>query len=280
MPWELTEDVEAFDATAGEFLRSRPVEHTVLLTLVDTLRRRGPHAYGPGDPVFGRWRTDDGPVAGVLVQTPPHPMMFSGLPAEAVPAAVEAVGDRPLTAANLPAGDVDVFVGGWRRRTGAEATVKMRTRLYRLGDLTPPPPPGGADRTAVGSDRDLLLRWHEEFHDAIGEAHQHDLGPVVDERVGYGGITLWEVAGEPVSMAIRSRPGSGMVRIQTVYTPREHRGHGYGGAVTAVATRDALRTGATDVVLFTDLDNPTSNSLYQRLGYRPIEDRVVVEFSS
>jgi MOSC domain-containing protein YiiM len=30
------------------------------------------------------------------------------------------------------------------------------------------------------------------------------------------------------------------------------------------------------VVLFTDLANPTSNALYQRLGYRPIEDRTVV----
>ena len=61
MPWELTEDVEAFASTAGEFLRSRPVEHTVLLTLVDTLRRRGLHAYGPGDPIFGWWRTSDRP---------------------------------------------------------------------------------------------------------------------------------------------------------------------------------------------------------------------------
>jgi hypothetical protein len=40
----------------------------------------------------------------------------------------------------------------------------------------------------------------------------------------------------------------------------------------------ALDDGATAVVLFTDLANPTSNSLYQRLGYRPVEDRVSVEF--
>ena len=27
-----------------------------------------------------------------------------------------------------------------------------------------------------------------------------------------------------------------------------------------------------------DLANPTSNALYQRLGYRPVEDRVVLSF--
>ena len=72
-----------------------------------------------------------------------------------------------------------------------------------------------------------------------------------------------------------------MVRILIVYTPPEHRGRGYGGAATTVVTRQALDAGRIgDVVLFTDLANPTSNALYQRLGYRPVEDRVVVEFSS
>ncbi|GIE96159.1 GNAT family N-acetyltransferase [Paractinoplanes rishiriensis] len=280
MTWELTEDVEAFATTAGEFLRSRPVQHTVLLTLVGTLRRRGLHAYGAGDPIFGRWRSPDGRTGGVLLQTPPHPMMFSSLPAEAVPAAVEALGDRPLSGANLLAGDVDVFVAGRRRRTGADAKVRMRTRLFRLDTLTPPAEPAGQARTATADDRELLLRWHAEFHDEIGEGHSDSFGPLVDERLGYGGITLWEVDGEPVAMAIRSRVESGMVRVQTVYTPRAHRARGYGGAATTVVTRQALDLGAAHVVLVTDLANPTSNALYQRLGYRPIEDRVVVEFSS
>jgi predicted GNAT family acetyltransferase len=65
-----------------------------------------------------------------------------------------------------------------------------------------------------------------------------------------------------------------------VYTPRELRGRGYAGAVTTVVSRAALDAGAVDVVLFTDLANATSNALYQRLGYRPVEDRAVVEFHS
>jgi GNAT superfamily N-acetyltransferase len=275
MSWELTEDVEAFASTAGDFLRSRPVEHTVFLTLVDTLRRRGLHAYGPGDPIFGWWRRPDGMVEGALLQTPPHPVMFSRLAADAVPAAIPVLRDRPLPGINMLAGDAEVFLPRW----AAPATVARRTRLYRLGTFEPSTA-AGTPRQASPSDRDLLLRWHRDFYDEIGEGHQDDFGPAVDDRIGYGGVTLWEADGSPVSMAIRSRLESDMIRIQLVYTPRSDRGRGYAGAATSVATQQALDLGATFVVLVTDLANPTSNGLYQRLGYRPIEDRVVVEFPS
>jgi len=111
----------------------------------------------------------------------------------------------------------------------------------------------------------------------IGE-RQRDVEPLVDERIGDGLMTVWEVGGAPVSMVIRSRAQAGMVRVQNVYTPPDQRGKGYAGAATTAATRAALSAGATDVVLHTDLANPTSNALYQRLGYRPIEDRTVVDF--
>jgi predicted GNAT family acetyltransferase len=81
-------------------------------------------------------------------------------------------------------------------------------------------------------------------------------------------------------MAGLTRPAAGMVRVMAVYTPREYRARGYAGAATAAVTRSALDAGVTDVVLFTDLSNPTSNALYQRLGYTPIEDRRTVEFSA
>jgi GNAT superfamily N-acetyltransferase len=278
MAWELTEDVERFSATAGDFLRSRPVQHTVLLTLVDKLRRRGKHAYGPDDPIFGWWRPPGDAVRGVLVQTPPHPMMFSEIPAEAVPAAVAAVAGRPLPGVNLTAGAAEVFADLWRQRTGGRTTAGRQARLYRLDTLTPPPAPAGTARTATPADRELLLRWMAAFHDDIGEPAR-DLGTLVDDFLAFGGTTLWESGGEPVSTASRSRIASGMVRVLFVYTPPRWRGHGFGGAATIAATRAALADGARDVVLFTDLANPISNRLYQRLGYRPIEDRAVVEFS-
>jgi RimJ/RimL family protein N-acetyltransferase len=274
--WQLTDDVEEFSEAAGDFLRSRPVEHTVPLTLVKTLRRHGPQAYGPEAPIFGWYRSADGPVAGACLQTPPFPLLITAAPDLAGLAGL-LVG-RPLPGVNALAGAVDEFAGAWRQHTGAIGVAGRRSRLYRLDVLTPPLPPApGAPRVADAADRDLLITWMTGFHREIGEDIR-DVADTVDEKLPYGGLTLWEVDGVPVSMAGSTRPEAGMIRVLAVYTPPEHRGRGYAGAVTSVVSRAALDAGAADVVLFTDLANPTSNALYQRLGFRPVEDRAIVEF--
>jgi predicted GNAT family acetyltransferase len=92
-------------------------------------------------------------------------------------------------------------------------------------------------------------------------------------------MIVWENPdGELVGLASGNRMVAGMVRIGPVYTPPEHRGRGIGAAVTGALSQAALDAGAQDVLLFTDLANPTSNGIYQRLGYVPVEDRVSLEF--
>ena len=279
MAWHLTDRVEEFSDAAGEFLRSRPVEHTVALTLVDTLRKHGPHFYGATDPIFGWWQPDGGRVAGAFLQTPPYPLLLTAAPA--VPELVELLAGRPLPGVNALAADAAAFADAWRKRTGAAATVGRRSRLFRLDVLTPPSPlPAGAARIAGPGDRDQLVAWAGAFQAEVGEGLDRDLAGVVDDKLSYGGLTLWEVDGSPVSMAGASRIEAGMTRVMLVYTPRDLRGRGYAGAATTAVTRAARAAGADEVVLFTDLANPISNALYHRLGYRPIEDRAVLEFSS
>jgi RimJ/RimL family protein N-acetyltransferase len=279
MTWHLADRADDFAAHAGAFLQSRPVANTVPLTLVANLRARGPFTYGPEQPVFGWW-TDGGEVTGAFLQTPPHPPILTAMPAAAVPALADALADRRLPGVNTPDAYAETFAAAWQRRTGASARIGRRTRLYRLGELTPPEPPApGRARVAEARDRELLIDWYIAFHADIGEEFRQ--GPsLVDDKLEYGGLTLWEDGGVPVAMAGISRPEAGMVRVAAVYTPPEVRGRGYGGAVTAAVTRSALDAGAAHVVLFTDLANPTSNALYQRLGFRPVEDRTVVEFTA
>jgi RimJ/RimL family protein N-acetyltransferase len=278
MAWHLTDSVDEFHDIAGDFLRSRPVEHTVPLTLVDTLRKRGPHAYGPDDPIFGWWTGPDGVVAGAVLQTPPFPLLVTAAPDLADLA--DLLAGRPLPGVNALAADVDAFAAAWRRLTGTTTSPGRRSRLFRLDILTPPVPlaPGKA-RVANAGDRELLVAWTAAFQVEI-EERAVDVAGTVDDMLSYGGLTLWEVDGSPVSMAGASRLEAGMTRVMAVYTPPELRGRGYAGAVTSAVSQAALDAGAADVVLFTDLANPTSNALYRRLGYRPIEDRAVVEFTS
>jgi predicted GNAT family acetyltransferase len=276
--WHLTGSVEEFSDVAGDFLKSRPVEHTVPLTLVDALRRHGPHAYGLEEPIFGWYRAADGTVVGACLQTPPFPLVITAAPD--VAALADLLSGHPLPGVNALAGDADEFAAAWQHHTRAITLPGRRTRLFRLDVLTPPQPPApGAARVPGTADRDLLMAWMTGFYNDVEEGIQ-DVASFVDDKLSYGGLRLWEVDGVPVSMAGATRLEAGMVRVMAVYTPPAQRSRGYAGAVTTVVSQAALDAGAVDVVLFTDLANPTSNALYQRLGYRPVEDRAIVEFHS
>ncbi|MGW2619442.1 GNAT family N-acetyltransferase [Streptomyces sp. NPDC001500] len=286
--WHLTRDLDAFLDRAGDFLASRPALHTVPLTVVDSLRRRGPHVYGDEDPVFGTLDGDapagrGGGVRAVFFRTPPHGICLTSLTeeeADALAATLAAAGHR-FPGVSADRDTAAAFARAWRRRTGSEARVTVRQRLYRLAELTPPEPaPAGRARVATAADRDLLVRWYEEFSDQVGGHPAQDGGAWADSRVSYGGITLWETPdGVPVAMAGVTPEVAGQIRVAPVYTPAESRGRGYAGAATAEVSRAALASGAAEVLLFTDLSNPTSNGLYQRIGYRPVADFAVHEFA-
>ena len=83
---------------------------------------------------------------------------------------------------------------------------------------------------------------------------------------------LWDTDDGPVSLAAFGGPTPNGMRIGPVYTPREHRGRGFGSAVTAAASRHLLDRGARFCFLYTDLANATSNAIYMRIGYEPVCD--------
>ncbi len=280
MAWTLTGSLDDYVAAAGGFLRSRPVHNTIQLGALESLRVRGLSAFGDVAPLFGWWRSAAGPVTAALLHTPPFPVLLTRLPAHAAGDLAEAlVGrGRQLPGVNAEQSDAAAFAAAWSRLTGAGWREFRRSRLFRLGQLAPPAPsPRGAARVATAADRDLLESWLAAFRRELADLGGPGPG-IVEDRIGYGGLTLWEAGGAAVSLAGFSRPAVGVVRLGPVYTPPEHRGRGYGGAVTAAVSQAALDAGAAHVVLFTDLANPTSNALYRRLGYRPVEDRVVLKF--
>ena len=280
MGWALTEDLAEYMATAGEFLRSRPVLHTIQLAVAETLLVRGSSTFGEAAPLFGWWRSPGGEITAALLHTPPYPVLLTLLPAEAVQPLAEALlaRARPLPGVNAEEATATAFAAAWSALTGASGQEARRSRLFRLGELTPPAPlPPGAPRVAVAADHALLESWLVAFGEEINDV-QRDPAEVIADRVSYGGLTLWEVDGTAVSLAGHNRPAAGVVRVGPVYTPREHRQRGYGGAVTTAVCRAALGGGAAEVVLFTDLANPTSNALYQRLGFLAVDDLLGLSF--
>jgi hypothetical protein len=161
-------------------------------------------------------------------------------------------------------------------RTGPDR--QMGQRLFRLRALTDPRGVAGHGVLATDGHRAVVRRWVKAFMDEA-EAFGHRDDAFADSLITAGMCWLWlDAAGEPVSLAARRPVIGGSARVGPVYTPTAARGHGYGSAVTASATRSILAEGAIPV-LFTDLANPTSNKIYRAMGYEPVEDRLVVTFS-
>ncbi|MEU6469578.1 GNAT family N-acetyltransferase [Streptomyces massasporeus] len=280
--WHLTHDLDEFLTRAGAFLRSRPALHTVALTVTETLRTRGRSVYGDGEPEFGVLERA-GEVRAAFFRTPPHWLNLTAVTpedADALAARLAALG-RPLPGVNAECDTAAAFAEAWQRHTGAPAALRQRQRLYRLGTLTEPGPlPPGGPRIAVATDRELLRRWHDEFSASVGLGTVRDSAEWADARIAGGWITLWETPdGTPVAMAGTGPQVAGQVRVASVYTPPRFRRRGYAGAATAEVSRAALAAGVDEVLLFTDLDNPTSNGLYQRIGYRPVADFDVRDFT-
>ncbi|MEU5285647.1 GNAT family N-acetyltransferase [Streptomyces sp. CA-278952] len=276
MTWTLTNDVATFLAAAGASLAARPVEHTVALTVTERLRCAGPHHYGGGDPVLGWWRGADGAVAGTVLRTPPHPALLNAVPAKAVGPLADALGSgQDLDAVNA---DRDTAALLAARLPGYR--TEQEQRLYRLGPARPPSPaPGGRARAATPADRALLVEWVRGFAEETGQS-KSSAEWLVDEGTERGALTLWENGGAPVALAGRSRMLAGTVRVTLVYTPPGLRGRGYAAAVTDEAGRAAREAGATEVVLFADLANPTSNGVYLRIGYEAVADRLLLTRTS
>ena len=288
--WTRTGSVDEFQRTTVPMLAADPVRNTLLLTVFDRLRSEGPHAFGERDPQLFSWLDADGSVTGAGLRTPPYAFVLADVPATGVEAFVESIldGESGLDGReiNLPADCEAPFVAAWTARTGREPKVLERFRLYRLEQLVEPAPaPTGRARLAAEQDVELIADWIEAFwveaeHAALHNGRAGALR-MAEGRVAEGIFWLWvDASGTPVSLAGHTPVTAGMGRIGPVFTPPEARGHGYAAGVTSAATRAVAALGADEILLFTDLANPVSNRLYQRLGYRPVADRARLEFEA
>jgi len=135
-----------------------------------------------------------------------------------------------------------------------------------LGELRPPTGVTGSARPARADEADLLTGWLRDFEEEVGLPETADRS-TVGRQVDAGTLVVWEAGGRPVALAGWRKPRARASWVGPVWTPPDQRGHGYGSAVTSAATLAALRAGARDVCLYTDLANPVSNAVYARIGY-------------
>jgi predicted GNAT family acetyltransferase len=278
-----TGDVEEYAAAAEPFLKADPCARNVLLTIIQNVRGAAPSTYS-GPPSFW-WITDSETVVGAVSWTPPYNLLVSSLPAEAAPdlarAAVTraaALGLRPLGVVG-PAESARVVAAAWTEITDDRIERDRTILLNVLGSLVDVPVPPGARRPGRPADVSAIAEWLQVFSAEIEHAVPANAHLMADRMVQSGQVDLWIADGDIVSM-VGYRDAAGVLRVGPVYTPPEHRNHGYARRLTYEVTAEALqRPGIDRAMLFTDADNPVSNSIYRQAGYEPRGEHVEIDFA-
>jgi predicted GNAT family acetyltransferase len=269
---------DAFLADAQAALERAEAENN--LVLGGSLQLRGTSAPADRPRYFATGR-EGGALRLAAIMTPPMPLVLAGGPGDGaldpLVADLLAAGVRPVGAVG-PDPLAERFAERWTRATGEAARVAMRQRIHALTEVRPVPGAPGALRRAGDADVERVAHWMAAFDaEALGEADAERARAEARHRIAAGEVWLWD-DGEPRAMAASARPTRHGVAVNAVYTPPEGRGRGIATACVAALSRHLLAEGRRFCVLYTDLANPVSNSIYARIGYRPVGDCTLYRF--
>jgi predicted GNAT family acetyltransferase len=270
MTFLLTRDAEKFAAAVGPLIEHR-LECNVLATVLGGVRQ---HHHPASEALFSYRVGPDGQPTAAVMRVPPWPLLVGALDpddaGELVRAWLEEDPHPPGVSGR--ASPARAVAAAWAEQTGGSSRVRMREAMHVLEQVHDPArPAAGALREADESDFELLVAWMVAFATEAGVMGGERSRQMVRSSMTGRGLFVWE-DGRPVSMLAAHPSVGGVVRIGPVYTPPEHRRHGYAGSAVAALSRRALVAGAARCMLFTDLANPTSNKIYASVGYRRVGD--------
>jgi predicted GNAT family acetyltransferase len=268
---------EKFLRAVGEILYREEALNCLIIGIIERLQLH-PDYFGDKPPYLAAVYDGDNPVlAGTM--TPPYGLLVVPLD-EGAEAGISALA-ADLISGGWPLPDVHgvtpysrLFAATWADQTRGNYHCEMEQRIYKLIAVTPPENVPGRFLQAGTEHTRLVMDWWEAFEiEAIGsEPDQERLEWTANRRIQAGDWYLWEDGGEIGSMCLKTRPTRTGCSVSGVYTPPEKRGRGYASACVAALSQKLLDDGFAFTSLFTDLSNPTSNSIYQRIGYRPLAD--------
>ncbi len=269
---------QALLSHAGSALEEREAENNLLLGICAALRDG---AVWNGAPAYLASVHDGGRAVAAAVCTPPHNVVVT----RAAPEALALLCDDLRAAGLAPPGVAGPREAAlelarlWAHAAGLEAVVQMRQGIYQLARVIAPPPTPGGLRPALADDEALVVEWARAFvHDShLDSSEVAAIDASARRAVAQGRLFLWDV-GSPASMAAAMSTTSAGVRVSLVYTPPEQRGRGFAASCVAALSQLQLDRGARFCFLYTDLANPTSNHVYQRIGYDMVSEAAMIRF--
>ena len=232
--------------------------------------------------------SDGSSIQMTAIMTPPHNIALyatdNNINLDAINCLVKGLADYPIPGVLTEKELAKRFSQAYTSKKGLTYEVAMDQRIYELTEVNPEIPQFGTLRLVEEKDMPFFPFWLEDFFSTAKKGYNSTTlnSPQNEEHYHYWisrkDIYILENDGHPVSMAGFSREMQTVVGVGRVYTPPYYRGKGYASSCVAQLSQLALDKGFTKCVLYTDLANPTSNSIYRKIGYNPICDSLMLKF--
>jgi uncharacterized protein len=280
------EDAQDFASQARPFLMQNEAAYNLLLGLISQLETGDYPAEAP----YMALMMDGERIHGVALRTPPRGVILTQMddahPLDLLTADLyKTFGNLPSV--NGPKDTAQAFAARWQDVSGQipQPGIGMKQRIYRLQTVKPPAGVPGAMRRATEDDFETLVTFWLGFTEITPEGQvepetaEKSMRRFLDSDPDVRGVYVWEHDGAVVSMTVYSGRTPNGMRVSGVYTPPELRGQGYASGLVAGVSQALLDSGLRFCFLYTDLSNPTSNSIYQKIGYEPVMDVDMIMFA-
>ena len=163
------------------------------------------------------------------------------------------------------------FARTWHFLTEQNYKLAFAMKIHQLKTVIAVRKASGSFRLVEKSDRSLITKWIQAFElEALGDSEpKSDPSTWFEKNLKKKSLYIWQDK-VPVSIAAFGGATANGVKVNAVYTPPEYRGKGYATSCVAALSQHLLDLGYRYCFLFTDLANPTSNHIYQKIGYQPV----------
>ncbi len=281
MKTRIIQSAGEFLAVVGDDLLFDEIRHSLTYGVAEKITQ-DPHQFGADHPWFITLEHEE-KIYAAAIRTPPHRPILAHISGDIERISSELV--RSINAVDriIPGviGDKEIaepFTQQWCESFGTQILDVIAQCIYQLTELIVPRFAEGGLRKANLNDEEIVFTWAAAFHrEAVGDVLSNDHLQRYHQRILEGDIYLWDNAG-PMSMAARTRPTRSGISINGVYTPPENRNHGYATSCVAALSERLLQY-YDFCVLYTDLSNPTSNSIYKKIGFKEYCDSVQYTYS-
>ncbi|WP_053218018.1 GNAT family N-acetyltransferase [Virgibacillus senegalensis] len=276
------EDPTVFYQQAASLLLEKEACNNLGLGILNRLIKNG-RVQKSAPPYLGMVKEAGKPVY-VFLQTPPHNLILPDIETSSTDV-VERIAKHlyqqgiQIPGVVGPVEEVQVFAEKWERLTGNESRKEMEQLIYRLDEVVATGEVSGHLLTASEEDDELIKGWLIGYaREAKVSMDEERAAEMARDFIDSGSVYLWMVNDRPVSMANQSRKTENGVTVNAVYTPDDYKRNGYATALVAALSQKLLDEGNLFCSLYTDQENPTSNSIYKKIGYRVVGESVMYSF--